>query len=118
MSVLTNLTPDNDELIADCSDTLLEELAGLCEYPTVLKGNIPQEFMSLPEEVISLALETHQRYIMLRYRKSKKLSPYFLFVCNKKLTTEANIIAQEEVVLGEYLDRYLLSNGLLGRMDE
>ena len=44
---------------------LLAENAGLVEWPVVLMGSIEEEFMSLPAEVLSSAMSTHQRYFSL-----------------------------------------------------
>lgn len=67
------------ELIND--ERLLNEIAGLVEFPYVLLGNIENEFMNLPREVLVIALKHHQRYLMLN-DKSGKLAPNFIIVAN------------------------------------
>ena len=45
---------------------LVSEWRDLVEFPTVLVGHVPDEFMSLPEEVLDTVLVHHQKYIPLR----------------------------------------------------
>jgi glycyl-tRNA synthetase beta chain len=42
---------------------LPQEWRDLVEYPTVLEGEVPQEFRSLPREVLETVLVHHQKYI-------------------------------------------------------
>jgi len=52
------------ELIDD--EGLLEEVAGLAEWPVVLIGTIEDQFMSVPAEVLQTSMRTHQKYFSLR----------------------------------------------------
>ncbi len=45
---------------------LLAEWRDLVEYPTVMVGQVPQEFRGLPPEVLETVLVHHQKYIALR----------------------------------------------------
>ena len=63
-------------------DGLLDELAGLAEWPSVLIGAIPREFMDLPEEILQLSMRTHQKYLALRNGSSGKLADRFAVVTN------------------------------------
>jgi glycyl-tRNA synthetase beta chain len=45
---------------------LTREWRDLVEYPTVVCGNVPTEFRSLPIEVLETVLTHHQKYIPLR----------------------------------------------------
>jgi len=45
---------------------LVEEWRELVEYPTVVTGEIPPEFRSLPPEVLETVLVHHQKYIPLQ----------------------------------------------------
>ena len=60
---------------------LLEEVAGLVEWPVALLGSIDDRFMGLPPEVLSTSMRTHQRYFSVQ-TKDGKLAPYFLTVAN------------------------------------
>lgn len=68
------------ELVEDAG--LLEEVAGLCEWPVPLIGAMDPAFLALPEEVIRLTMRTHQRYFALRDARTGGLSPHFLAVAN------------------------------------
>lgn len=61
---------------------LLDEVAGLCEWPTALIGEMDPAFLELPAEVIRLTMRTHQRYFALWDPKRDGLSPHFLAVAN------------------------------------
>ncbi len=45
---------------------LRDEWRDLVEYPTVMVGEVPQEFRGLPPEVLETVLVHHQKYIALR----------------------------------------------------
>ena len=45
---------------------LLEEVAGLNEWPTVLIGHIEDQFMEVPSEILQTSMRTHQKYFSLR----------------------------------------------------
>ncbi len=68
------------ELIED--EGLLTEVAGLCEWPVPLIGEMDPAFLELPAEVIRLTMRTHQRYFALFDPKRGGLSPHFLAVAN------------------------------------
>ncbi|MEQ9813419.1 MAG: glycine--tRNA ligase subunit beta [Azospirillaceae bacterium] len=44
---------------------LVEEVAGLVEYPVVLSGRIDDAFMDVPKEVLVTSMRSHQRYFAL-----------------------------------------------------
>ena len=68
------------ELIPD--EGLLNEVAGLAEYPVVLTGTIPQEFMDVPAEILQTSMRTHQKYFSLRDPKTGKMANRFGLVAN------------------------------------
>ncbi|MDF1625540.1 MAG: glycine--tRNA ligase subunit beta [Parvibaculaceae bacterium] len=70
----------NLELIED--EALLTEVAGLIEWPTVLIGQIDDEFMSVPQEVLTSTMRANQKYFALRDPKTKALAPRFIVVSN------------------------------------
>lgn len=43
-------------------EDLLEENAGLAEWPIVYSGTIDQQFLTLPTEILSTTMKVHQRY--------------------------------------------------------
>ena len=68
------------ELVDD--QGLLEEVAGLVEWPVALLGEMSADFLDLPSEVIRLSMRTHQKYFAVRERKTGKLAPHFIVVAN------------------------------------
>ncbi len=68
------------ELIED--EGLLEEVAGLAEWPAILIGRIESEFMDLPPEILQTAMRAHQKYFALRLAKDGKLTNRFVIVAN------------------------------------
>lgn len=72
----------NLELVDDIG--LLEEVAGLAEYPVVIIGDMDKSFLDLPPEVIKLSMRTHQKYFAVRdpARKDGGLAPKFIVVAN------------------------------------
>ncbi len=45
---------------------LLEEVAGLAEWPVVLIGAIEDQFMDVPPEILQTSMRVHQKYFALR----------------------------------------------------
>jgi len=70
----------NLELVED--DGLLEEVAGLAEWPTPVLGDMDPVFLDLPPEVIRTSMRTHQKYFAVRDPATGKLAPHFLTVAN------------------------------------
>jgi glycyl-tRNA synthetase beta chain len=68
------------ELVDDIG--LLEEVAGLVEWPVVLLGDMDPAFLDLPGEAIRLSMRTHQKYFAVRDPKTQKLAPHFIVVAN------------------------------------
>ncbi|VAV94226.1 Glycyl-tRNA synthetase beta chain [hydrothermal vent metagenome] len=61
---------------------LLDEVAGLAEWPVVLLGEMDETFLDLPPEVITLSMAKHQKYFSVNNAKTNKLAPNFLVVAN------------------------------------
>jgi glycyl-tRNA synthetase beta chain len=68
------------ELVED--EGLLEETAGLAEWPLVLVGTIEDQYMDLPPEILQTSMRTHQKYFVLRDPKTGKLANRFAVVSN------------------------------------
>jgi len=69
------------ELVED--EGLLNEVAGLAEWPVVILGDMDESFLELPAEVIRLSMRTHQKYFAVRNPKTGKLAPNFIVVANQ-----------------------------------
>jgi glycyl-tRNA synthetase beta chain len=78
---------------------LLDEVAGLVEWPVVRIGRIEPEFMDLPREVLTISMRTHQKYFAVE-TMNRSLAPYFVFVGNMETSDGgAQMIAGNERVL-------------------
>ena len=61
--------------------TLLQEVPDLVEYPSVISGTFGQEFLALPEEVLTTTMIHHQHFFPV-VNEQGKLQPVFLAVLN------------------------------------
>jgi glycyl-tRNA synthetase beta chain len=62
-------------------DGLLNEVAGLVEWPVPMLGTIDGQFMDVPPEVLIVSMRTHQRYFVTN-RKDGALANRFVVVAN------------------------------------
>ena len=62
-------------------DGLLDEVAGLVEWPVPLIGTIDAAFMDVPPEVLIVSMKTHQRYFATT-RQDGMLANRFVVVAN------------------------------------
>jgi len=69
------------ELVEDIG--LLNEVAGLAEWPVVLLGDMDKRFLELPDEVIRLTLKSHQKTFTVRDPKTGKLAPHYIIIANQ-----------------------------------
>jgi glycyl-tRNA synthetase beta chain len=67
------------ELVED--EALLEEVAGLVEWPQVLMGEFEEAFLAIPPEVVRLTIKVNQKCFVLR-RADGSLSNRFILVSN------------------------------------
>jgi len=78
---------------------LLDEVAGLVEWPVVLLGSIDETFMHVPPEVLTTAMRTHQKYFAV-LKSDGSLAPHFAMVANMETSDGGkNIVAGNERVL-------------------
>lgn len=70
-------------LALQADDALLQEVAGLVEYPVPLLGQIDPQFMNLPAVVLSTSMRVHQKYFTVVDRQGV-MAPYFGVVANTK----------------------------------
>lgn len=61
---------------------LLDEVAGLVEWPQTMMGRFDEKFLSLPEEVVITAIRAHQKCFNLRDATTGKLANHFILVSN------------------------------------
>jgi glycyl-tRNA synthetase beta chain len=78
---------------------LVDEVAGLVEWPVPLLGRIDDAYMDLPAEVMQVSMRVNQRYFALRNPEGGA-APFFAFVANIEAPDGgATIIAGNERVL-------------------
>ncbi len=78
---------------------LLDEVAGLVEWPVPLLGAIDAAYMDLPAEVLQVSMRVNQRYFALR-DSDGNAAPFFAFVANVIATDGGRtIVAGNERVL-------------------
>lgn len=74
---------------------LLEEVAGLVEWPVVMMGSFDPAFLEVPEEAIIATIRANQKCFCLR-DSTDKLAPFFIITSNQvaadggKTITEGN----------------------------
>ncbi|PRY25029.1 glycyl-tRNA synthetase beta chain [Aliiruegeria haliotis] len=78
---------------------LLAEVAGLVECPVVLMGDIAEDFLGLPPEVLKTSMKEHQKFFSVRNPKTGRIEK---FVTVANMVTEdggATILAGNQKVL-------------------
>ncbi|MEM8771556.1 MAG: glycine--tRNA ligase subunit beta [Pseudomonadota bacterium] len=68
------------ELVKDKG--LLNEVAGLAEWPVVLMGGFDEKFLTLPDEVLTASMRGHQKYFSVRNPETGRLANKFVCVAN------------------------------------
>ncbi|UVF18574.1 glycine--tRNA ligase subunit beta [Microvirga terrae] len=68
------------ELVED--EGLLEEVAGLVEWPVVLMGSFDEAFLDIPPEVIRTTIRANQKCFVLRDPATGRLANKFLLTSN------------------------------------
>ncbi|QSF55417.1 glycine--tRNA ligase subunit beta [Brevundimonas fontaquae] len=74
-------------------DGLLDEVAGLAEWPTPILGDMDPQFLALPPEVVRLSMKVHQKYFAVRDPSRDGLAPNFLVVANVEATDGGKALA-------------------------
>lgn len=85
-------------LVPDDQPALLEEVAGLVEYPFPVFGTFADGYLELPEQVLTTVLISHQRFFPLR-QKDGKLAAAFIGVSGTRVPEPAVVRRGYEQVL-------------------
>ncbi|MEL6521847.1 MAG: glycine--tRNA ligase subunit beta [Pseudomonadota bacterium] len=99
---------------------LLSEVSGLVEWPVVLMGQIDQEFMELPPEVLRTSMKEHQKFFSVQEQKSGKIVR-FVTVANRETDDNgATILAGNQKVLSARLSdaKFFWKNDLRVAVEE
>ncbi len=89
-------------------DGLLDEVAGLAEWPTPIMGDMDPAFLDLPPEVVRLSMKVHQKYFAVSLTPqsggstpeggeggghTRRLAPHFVVVANVEATDGGKALA-------------------------
>ncbi len=107
------------ELVED--QNLLDEVAGLVEWPVVLMGSFEPEYLATPGEVIRATIRNNQKCFVVSDPKTGKLANKFILVANIEATDGgATIIAGNERVIRARLSdaKFFYETDLKTRLEE
>jgi glycyl-tRNA synthetase beta chain len=92
------------ELVED--QVLLDEVAGLVEWPVVLMGSFDKEFLSIPGEVIRATIRNNQKCFVVSDPKAGKLTNKFILTANIEASDggKAIIAGNERVIRARLSD--------------
>jgi glycyl-tRNA synthetase beta chain len=92
------------ELVED--QVLLDEVAGLVEWPVVLMGSFDQEFLSIPGEVIRATIRNNQKCFVVNDPKTGKLTNKFILTANIEASDggKAIVAGNERVIRARLSD--------------
>ncbi|MEN6541757.1 glycine--tRNA ligase subunit beta [Parvibaculum sp.] len=90
-------------------EALLAEVAGLVEWPVPLIGKIDDQFMSVPQEVLTSTMRANQKYFALT-DDAGKLAPRFIVISNLIAEDggEAIVNGNERVLRARFSDARFL----------
>jgi len=80
------------------SDSLLDEVTALVEWPSAITGSFEGRFLELPREVLISTLQQHQRYFPVQGADAKLL-PHFITVSNIESREPGKVRAGNERVV-------------------
>jgi glycyl-tRNA synthetase beta chain len=78
------------ELVED--QVLLDEVAGLVEWPVALMGSFDEEYLGIPDEVIRATIRNNQKCFVVRNPKTGKLANKFILTANIEATDGGKVI--------------------------
>ncbi|KAL0663695.1 hypothetical protein Bca4012_100532 [Brassica carinata] len=82
---------------------LLNEVANLVEAPVPLIGKFKESFLELPDELLTIVMQKHQKYFSIT-DESGKLLPYFIAVANGAINEDVVRKGNEAVLRARYED--------------
>jgi glycyl-tRNA synthetase beta chain len=92
------------ELVED--QVLLDEVAGLVEWPVVLMGSFDEAFLSIPGEVIRATIRNNQKCFVVSDPKTGKLTNKFILTANIEASDggKAIVAGNERVIRARLSD--------------
>ena len=92
------------ELVED--QGLLDEVAGLVEWPVALMGSFDEDFLSIPGEVVRATIRNNQKCFVVSDPKTKKLTNKFILTANIEASDggKAIVAGNERVIRARLSD--------------
>ena len=85
------------EVVEDAA--LLREVAGLVEWPVVLMGEIAEDFLGLPPEVLQTSMKEHQKFFSVKNAKTGQIERFITVANRETVDNGATILAGNQKVL-------------------
>jgi glycyl-tRNA synthetase beta chain len=107
------------ELVEDTG--LLDEVAGLVEWPVVLMGAFDPTFLAIPPEVIRTTIRNNQKCFVLRNPQSANLVRKFILVANTEAEDggKAIVAGNERVIRARLADaKFFYETDLKTRLED
>jgi len=111
-----NCTKQNEKVHVE--EALLEEVANLIEHPYAIVGTFNTEFLEVPQEVLIISMQVHQRYFPI-LDENGKLLPKFVVIRNG-IDSSEEVRRGNETVIGARLSdaRFFYNEDLKKNMEE
>ena len=74
---------EKKKLIINDNPRLLDDVANLVDNPNILLCNFDKKFLSIPKEILTLTMQSHQKYFPT-FDNKNQVTNEFLIVANKK----------------------------------
>jgi glycyl-tRNA synthetase beta chain len=107
------------DLVED--QTLLDEVAGLVEWPVALMGSFDAEFLSIPDEVIRATIRNNQKCFVVSDPKTGKLVNKFILTANIEASDggKAIVAGNERVIRARLSDaKFFYDTDLKTRLED
>lgn len=98
--ILSKISQEEQVVI---EDELLAEVTNLVEYPYPIVGSFNSDFLEVPQEVLIISMQVHQRYFPV-LDKEGKLLPKFVVIRNGIEDSENVRIGNEKVLSARLAD--------------
>ena len=100
------------EVVEDAG--LLAEVAGLVEWPVVLMGQIGEEFLHLPAEVLQTSMREHQKFFSVKNPRTGRIERFITVANRETADNGATVLAGNRRVLSARLSdaRFFWENDL------
>ncbi len=86
------------------SDSLLEEVTNLVEWPSIIVGEFSKSFLDIPQEALVVTMQDAQRYFPMFSIDDQKLLPSFITIANIESTNPDTIKRGNERVIKPRFD--------------